>query len=173
MGELTPQQRHRIYLEEEARLQARQYLNDKKKGGCAMMAGYLLLAVAVMIVVGMTLSSRNVGNVSTQASDNPTGNPAVDGMIASSDAVQTKVLEASVNHAYAENDACNATRIFYMGQGPDNQGWWSIACSNGHSYEVQIDPNATGSSGVLDCDVLRAFHTDVCFHSVEEMKRMK
>jgi hypothetical protein len=182
MNELTPEQRRQIYLEEQARLEARRELGKERKTGCGAMIGYILLAafagLVLLAIIGGAMDSKGKHVDSSQAvagdAGNPvTGNRAVDMMLTSSEDIQAKVLEANVDHAYAENGTCNAVRIFYMGQGPKNVGWWSIACGNGHSYEVEIEPNATGSSSVTDCDILKALHTDVCFRSVEEMKRMK
>jgi Flp pilus assembly pilin Flp len=51
MNALTPEQRHQIYLEEQARLEARRELDNEKKTGCGTMIGYALLAAFVGLVV--------------------------------------------------------------------------------------------------------------------------
>ncbi len=60
----------------------------------------------------------------------------------------------------SSGDTCIGKKAFHMGVGTKGASkdvaFWSVRCSNGKSYAVQINPDAGGSSTVLDCGVLRA-----------------
>ena len=56
---------------------------------------------------------------------------------------------------------------FYMGFGDAGSGagagdgFWSIRCTDGRSFEVEVHPD--GTSNVLECAVLEAVHAGHCF----------
>ena len=61
------------------------------------------------------------------------------------------------------NDRCSGTDAFYMGSSGDRQAFWSVHCANGRAYQVTVEANATGSTSVMDCAVLKAVADVDCF----------
>lgn len=57
----------------------------------------------------------------------------------------------------------SATRNFYMGSDTTGTATWSVRCSNGREVAISIQANATGSSRVIDCSVLKAVAGVPCF----------
>ena len=59
-----------------------------------------------------------------------------------------------------------------MYQGQDSQGsaYWSFACSNGHDYQVRIDPDSKGSTRYLECAVLQAVGSH-CWETFQSKSR--
>jgi hypothetical protein len=68
--------------------------------------------------------------------------------------------------AKAVRDHCRGRTAFYMGLGDARaglgagKGFWSLRCSGGRSFLIQVNPD--GSSGVLDCSVIKAMHAGEC-----------
>ena len=60
-------------------------------------------------------------------------------------------------------DKCTGEKAFFMGFSSDNSAFWSVGCSNGDEYVVQIFADAGGSSRVLDCGVLKLVSGVECF----------
>ena len=80
-------------------------------------------------------------------------------------AASPKVRAATLAKAVGEN--CRGQRAFYMGFGDAGSGagagdgFWSIRCTDGRSFEVEVHPD--GTSDVLECAVLEAVHAGHCF----------
>jgi len=49
-----------------------------------------------------------------------------------------------------------------------NSAYWSVTFANGKSYQVQIEPNATGSTCVIERDVLKAAANVECFKRFDQ-----
>lgn len=60
-----------------------------------------------------------------------------------------------------------AKRTFFQGM-DENQEAWSIECSTGKSYTVQL--KNSGDVGVLGCDVLRTMSKLDCFKTLDEQR---
>ena len=43
---------------------------------------------------------------------------------------------------------------------------WSVRCVNGIGYQIEIKPNASGSTSVMDCRVLKVIGVD-CFEKLD------
>src|SRR4051812_2568903 len=70
-----------------------------------------------------------------------------------------KQAYALAHFVRSAGDSCpSGTRAFYQGMVKSGYGkgmaHWNVACSNGKSYVVSLDPD--GSTKVLDCGVLKA-----------------
>ena len=69
--------------------------------------------------------------------------------------------------ARAVGDHCRGRTAFYMGLGDARaglgagKGFWSLRCSDGRSFMIQVNPD--GTSGVLECSVIKAMHAGECF----------
>jgi hypothetical protein len=67
-------------------------------------------------------------------------------------------------------EGCVGTSAFFMGIGDKGFGkdkaFWSIRCRNGKTYEVEINPDSTGSTGVLECSVLKTITGTECFKNL-------
>jgi hypothetical protein len=72
---------------------------------------------------------------------------------------QTQKLGALLN---ASETPCSATVSFFRGFDEDGAAYWSVACSNGESYQIQIANDSVGSSRILECSVLMLTGND-CF----------
>jgi hypothetical protein len=57
-------------------------------------------------------------------------------------------------------DQCTGRSAFYMGAALDHAAFWSVKCSNGNSYEVEIKPD--GSGAILECPIVAKLHGS-CF----------
>jgi hypothetical protein len=52
-------------------------------------------------------------------------------------------------------DSCKGTKPFFRGFNKETgAAYWSVRCSNGSTYQVEIAADATGSTNVLDCKML-------------------
>ena len=64
-------------------------------------------------------------------------------------------------------EGCKGVSAFYQGIGKsgieNGKAFWSLRCSNGRTYEVEIEPDATGSTSILECSVLKAVKGGECF----------
>jgi hypothetical protein len=55
-----------------------------------------------------------------------------------------------------EDAACaNVSRTFYRGFDKSGNAYWSAQCRSNKAYQVQISPNASGSTSLLDCAVAK------------------
>jgi hypothetical protein len=81
------------------------------------------------------------------------GNPTNDKLLALSEQQQAAALAKGIGHG------CVGKRAFAMGVNPSGKAkgyaYWSIECVDGRSFAVQIQPNAKGSSMVVDCASLK------------------
>jgi hypothetical protein len=55
-----------------------------------------------------------------------------------------------------------------MGAATDHAAFWSIKCSNGKGYEVEIKPDGTGA--ILECPMLEAIHAGHCFKKFQPFR---
>jgi len=63
----------------------------------------------------------------------------------------------------AVGEGCIGTRAFFMGMDPEKDAMWSVGCTNGQSYSVEIHPDPNGTTQVLECSVLKALAGTSCF----------
>jgi hypothetical protein len=81
-----------------------------------------------------------------------TGNPTTDRLLGLPEQQRIEILGRMAHHN------CVGTRAFLMGvtaSGPARgTAYWSVACTTGKSYVIQINRNKTGTSFVLDCRAL-------------------
>src|SRR5690349_7163683 len=85
-------------------------------------------------------------------------NPANDYLLSVTPKVQAETLSKAVG------EKCRGQTAFYMGLGTSglgaDKGFWSIRCTDGRSFAVQVNPD--GTSRVLECAVLKALNAGVC-----------
>jgi len=58
---------------------------------------------------------------------------------------------------------CRVTRNFFQGFDKSRNATWNVACSNGKKLAITIYNDATGSTKILDCSVLKALANVECF----------
>ena len=75
---------------------------------------------------------------------------------------QAVFLGSAVNSV---GDKCTGEKAFYSGSGSDNAAYWSVRCTSGAEYVVQILPDAVGSASVLECGLLKSLGGSECFKS--------
>jgi len=105
-----------------------------------------------------------------------TGNPANDKLLALPQSEQASVLGTIAGAG------CVGNRAFYMGifsrtqpgqtkkeqqlaaiLQMDHNAFWSVGCTNGASYEVEISADEAGSTKVVNCSVLKVVGHSDCF----------
>ena len=91
-----------------------------------------------------------------------TGNVAQDRLAAFTESERAAFLGKAVQEGYL------GTRAFFMGTDHENDAFWSVGCANGQSYSVEIHPDPTGSTQVLECSVLKAVAGVSCFTKFEK-----
>ena len=57
----------------------------------------------------------------------------------------------------------NVTKTFYQGNDKKGNAFWNAACANGDSFVIQLNNDATGSTRILGCRVLKALNGGICF----------
>lgn len=80
-------------------------------------------------------------------------NSVNDLMLSKSPADQTRLLGANLN---ASGELCNATYSFFQGEDKDGNAYWNIACSNGSSFAIQIANNETGTTKIIECNIMES-----------------
>lgn len=60
---------------------------------------------------------------------------------------------------------CIGQSSFFMATGHD-KSFWSVKCANGQSFSVEVNPN--GTSKVVECSVLAAWHAGHYFQPLEK-----
>jgi hypothetical protein len=122
---------------------------------------WLWLLIGVIIaVVWLALDSYSPTSKSSYQ-DVPsfsTKNPSNDKLLAMSEPQQAKFLGMVVE------EGCVGARAFYMGTySKDNSAFWSVGCTNGRKYAVQIFSDSVGSTKVLECEMLKMVAHVSCF----------
>jgi hypothetical protein len=130
-----------------------------------------LIVVVILVVAANHTDPSEISNSRSPASEEPpssTGNVAHDGLVQLDPSARAKMLGSIV---VSSGDACTGEDSFFMGINRRNvQAFWSVRCTNGKSYEVAIDGNATGSTKVLDCDILKTVPKVSCFVKLNSSK---
>ncbi len=165
--ELSPEERQHIYLEEKARFEAQEKLKaeakPKKSAGCGTWILAIIVGCLILIAISMIFNSANeVRSKQTAASRavGHSGNEAHDRLLLLGAEERARFL------GKITNENCAGIRSFYMGMGDDHSVFWSVACSSGKSFELQINADAQGSARVIDCAVLKAVSKINCFESL-------
>ena len=55
---------------------------------------------------------------------------------------------------------CTATDHVWRGLDKSQVSWWHLFCAGGKQYLLSVQPDATGTSKILDCDVAKAVKVD-------------
>ncbi len=66
---------------------------------------------------------------------------------------------------------CVGQKAFFMGYGDDPKikgyALWSVRCTSGKSYAVEIMPGVAGSTKVIACDLLKYYAPAECFKKMK------
>lgn len=114
---------------------------------------------ALLLIFAFTIGCSNTESTSQRAAEVPvfhTGNSTNDTILALSPEKQAVAL------AHAVQSGCVGQDSFYNGMRNDS-AFWSIRCTNGQSYMVEIQSDASGSTRVLDCTTMKAVGANTCF----------
>ncbi|WP_158913126.1 hypothetical protein [Caulobacter sp. S45] len=162
---------------------------QKKPSGClkALGLGILIfvgLGVLGNIVIALTQHGRTASNqiapanqVASSGQPDPGDQPAVDLHAAtgnpSNDALLARALEdRPAILAATVKKGCRGERAYYQGIGHKGdavgKAFWNVACTNGHAYMLQIEPDKHGTAEVMDCRFLKAIKADQCFTKFPE-----
>jgi hypothetical protein len=96
-------------------------------------------------------------------------NGANDWLLAQSNAGRADMLGKVVGErckgktAYYQGTSKSSSQGLKMATlpGTENDAFWSVQCTDGRSYEVEVHPD--GSGQVLECSVLKSMHAGECF----------
>jgi hypothetical protein len=88
-----------------------------------------------------------------------TGNKAHDMLVKMSDGERTMALGALLKES---NESCIAKSSFFQGVDEDNAAYWSVACSGGEDYSIQVAADGDGSTRILECGIMKAIGVE-CF----------
>lgn len=125
--------------------------------GIAALCFLVMLALAAIVIMAERAVDNVPGAPSPEVQPQSTGNPSHDKLSALSETGQAIVLGQAV-----VGRPCEGTRAFYMGMDKERAAYWSVGCSDGRSYQIQIQPDSTGSTRALDCAVVKAINLS-CF----------
>ena len=130
----------------------------------AILSAAVVLA-AIYVVVWM--SSKLSSQPSTQSVPQRTRTASGTGNVTHSLLLARTARERASFLGRAAGEGCVGKRAFYVGMTKDQIAFWSVGCTNGVSYMVSINPDAVGSTDVVECSFLR-FVADVrCFVKFE------
>lgn len=76
-------------------------------------------------------------------------------------AERSKTLSSVVE---LNGEACGGGEgTFFQGVDEDRAAYWNLACSNGSNYSIKIEPDANGTSTILECNFLEFISGVPCF----------
>jgi hypothetical protein len=88
-------------------------------------------------------------------------NPAHDQLSSMSEQQRRSVLAAFL---VKSGEQCSSvTKTFYQGSDKKGNAFWNAASTGGASYGIQVNNDATGSTRILNCSVLKAVNGGTCF----------
>lgn len=68
------------------------------------------------------------------------------------------------NYLKNSGEACDSvTKTFFQGLSKQGEAFWNVRCRNGRTYAVMINNDATGSTRILECEVLKVVGGGECF----------
>jgi hypothetical protein len=94
-----------------------------------------------------------------------TGNEANDLMLS---LPQDKQLSALGRFVSSAGYRCVGERVFYAGIAQERIAYWSVGCTDGHSYQVEFAHDAGGSTKILDCQILKSVAKSDCFVKLQD-----
>ena len=140
--------------------------NKPKASSKVWLLWFLLVPILMSVVLSFVPSSStsetktDLKSVEHIAS---TGNPAHDLLVTHKESEQAFLLGKIVQ------EGCSGNRAFYMGMDKEHDAFWSVGCTNGQSYEVEVHPDSTGSGKVLECSFLKLVHIN-CFEKLSDQR---
>jgi len=112
------------------------------------------LVRSLVLMVALTLSTTGAHAAT---------NPANGYLLSIAPAAQAAMLGEAVG------TGCAGRTAFYMGIGETgfakDKAFWSLRCSDGREFEVEVDPN--GSGKIVECTVMKALHAGSCFKKLD------
>lgn len=88
-------------------------------------------------------------------------NPAHDQLSSMSEQQRRSVLATFL---VKSGEQCSSvTKTFYQGSDKKGNAFWNAACARGDSFVIQVNNDATGTTRILSCKVLKAVNGGTCF----------
>lgn len=88
-------------------------------------------------------------------------NPAHDQLSAMSEQQRQSVLAELL---VKSGERCSSvTKTFYQGSDKKGNAFWNASCAKGDSFVIELNNDATGSTRILSCKVLKAVNAGTCF----------
>ena len=126
------------------------------------------LVVVVLVAVVMCQSERqeNVGSYRPSSVE-----PAVQTGCARNEAYErlqqlpeAERREQARRYLVASGEKCGGvTGTFHQGQTEEYQAIWNFECVGGKAFVVMIEPDAQGSTVVMDCALLKKMNAGTCY----------
>jgi hypothetical protein len=88
-------------------------------------------------------------------------NPAHDQVSSMSEQQRQLVFAAFL--AKSGEHCSSVTKTFYQGSDKQGNAFWNAACNKGDSFVIQVNNDATGSTRILSCKMLKAVNGGTCF----------
>lgn len=95
------------------------------------------------------------------STQNAAANPAHDSLMAMPERDRQEFMKRFLS---AGGEKCQrVTKTFYQGSGKNGDAFWNVACAGGDAYVVEVSNNATGSTKIISCSLMRAINAGTCF----------
>jgi hypothetical protein len=132
----------------------------------------VMVALLLIVIISLNSTSGQSSSVTAAPSLSPaiapvsttpriasksTGNEANDRLLALPKSEQASML------GKVAGEGCVGNRAFYMGISKVRTASWSVGCTDGNSYAVQIDADSVGTTTILECSILKAVAKVNCF----------
>jgi hypothetical protein len=128
-----------------------------------------MMTIAILWNDTSTRSRRPVtAVVPSEPSTPPSGNPAHDRLMKLPAPARAKLF--TTMFVGDKDDPCDTvTRTFFAGlHAQSKDAFWSVGCNDGHSYQITVKSDATGSTRLLSCEKLRRLARVECFKTLNE-----
>lgn len=88
-------------------------------------------------------------------------NPAHEQLLSMSEAQRKSALAGLLVRS---GERCSSvSRTFYQGSDKRGNAFWNAACTRGDSFVIQINNDASGTTRILSCSVLKDVGGGTCF----------
>jgi hypothetical protein len=121
----------------------------------------LALVAAVIVLIGAFVLSRYIMSSRSNAATSPAEIEGADGLLTAKALSDAQVyLHAAV--------PCAEKRVFFNGNDQKTgDSFWSLQCTDGTGYLVELEPDVEGSTTVTACSTLGATADVKCFEKVK------
>jgi len=133
------------------------------------------LSFVTVVLIGCTTATvpSPVPNASAPVAASPSATPAARASVVTTGNVAHDKLLSLPPSTHARlladiaDDRCTGVDAFFRGMDKDKSAQWSVRCAAGNAFMVVIAADATGSTQVADCAVLKTLNVN-CFEKLTQ-----